>query len=564
MIDDPLKPERKTETRERASDTELLRRYAQDHSEAAFAELVSRHVGLVYAAALRQVGGAMHRAQDVAQTVFVALARQAGPLSRRTEIVGWLYTSTHHVAAKLKRTEQRRALREQEAHAMNEINADGGAAADWERLRPVLDEAMHGLSDADREAILLRYFQNHRLAEVGQRLGLSEDAARMRVDRALDKLQVLLGRRGITSTTAALGVALTNPLLAAAPAGMAASVTGAAFASVAVGAGAGSAVTTATIFMNAKTTLIAVAAMLAIGFSIYEFNVLRREREAAAGAQAELQAQLQAAQQRVAAAERLTVALGSELEAARVAKSLLGFKPTLAGAPAPASTPAPAVTAAPFGTGGFYLGSPKTPEEVRMRKGQNLDTAYAALYRELNLTPAQREQFKNLMLDVDEANQLLFGKAVAEAKARNPNFDRADQYEVFEALNAQTEVEEQAAVRQALGETAAHALQNYQATGPMRVVANQLATNLFSSEAPLLPAQAEQLIEIMARNARGPTGKVDLVALNVEATAAQASGLLSLAQLAELRRTADRLVESAKAERERNTAPAATLKAAGK
>ena len=146
MIDVPLNPERKSESRERASDTELLRRYAEDHSEAAFAELVSRHVGLVLAAALRQVAGATHRAQDAAQMVFVALARQAGPLSRRTEIVGWLYTSTHHVAAKLKRTEQRRALREQEAHAMNEINADDGAAADWERLRPVLDEAMHGLN----------------------------------------------------------------------------------------------------------------------------------------------------------------------------------------------------------------------------------------------------------------------------------------------------------------------------------------------------------------------------------------------------------------------------------
>lgn len=178
MAEDASNLERKPDESHGATDTELLRRYAEDGSEAAFAELVSRHVGLVYAAALRQVGGAAHRAQDVAQTVFVALARQATPLSRRTEIVGWLYTSTHQVAAKLKRTEQRRAQREQEAHAMNEINADNRAAADWDRLRPVLDAAMHGLSDADREAILLRYFQNRRLAEIGRRLGLSEDAVR--------------------------------------------------------------------------------------------------------------------------------------------------------------------------------------------------------------------------------------------------------------------------------------------------------------------------------------------------------------------------------------------------
>ncbi|MEO6567401.1 MAG: sigma-70 family RNA polymerase sigma factor [Opitutaceae bacterium] len=554
MIDSPLKPERKTETGERASDPELLRHYAEDHSEAAFAELVSRHVGLVYAAALRQVGGAAHRAQDVAQTVFVALARQAGPLSRRTEIVGWLYTSTHHVAAKLKRTEQRRALREQETHAMNEINADYGAAADWERLRPVLDEAMHGLSEADREAILLRYFQNRRLAEVGQRLGLSEDAARMRLDRALDKLHVLLGRRGITSTTTALGVVLANPLLATAPAGMAASVTGAALAGVAVGAGASSAVTAATIFMNAKTTLITVAAVLAIGFSIYEFNALR-------GAHAELQAQLQTAQQRVAAAERQSVALRSELEAERAAKLELGFKTTLAGALTPASTPAQAVTAAPANTGGWSLRS-MTREEARRRQGENFDTSYLALYRELNLTLEQREQFKNLMLDCEETSSRLLGKAVAEARARNPNFDRADQYEIFEVMNAQTKREQQAAVRQALGETAAQALQKYQATGPVRSVAMQLAAKLAYSEAPLLPAQADQLIEIMARNARGPVGTVELVALNVEATVAQASGLLSPVQLAELRKAADGLVEFAIAERERNTAPAATLKAA--
>lgn len=551
MAENTSNLERKPDESPRASDTELLRRYAEDGSEAAFAELVSRHVGLVYAAALRQVGGGAHRAEDVAQTVFVALARQAAALSRRTEIVGWLYTSTHHVAAKLKRTEQRRAQREQEAHAMNEINTDNRAPADWDRLRPVLDAAMHGLSDADREAILLRYFQNRRLAEIGQRLGLSEDAARMRVERALDKLQALLGRRGITSTTAALGVALANPALAVAPAGLAATLTGAALASVAVGAGAGGAMATAAISMNAKTTLITVVAALAIGFSIYEFDALRHERQAADA----LRTELQAMQQRAAAAERQSVALRSELEAARAAKSVLGFRPTLAGAP----DQAPAVTMPADRSGeGFFLGS-MTRGQARINKGKNLDTALATLYRDLNLTPAQREQFKNLMLDTEEANQGLFSKAVAEARARNPNFDRADQYEIAQAVWAQTEVDQQAAVRQALGEPAAQALQNYQTTAPVRYVVKQLAGNLFNSEAPLQPAQADPLIEIMARNARGPAGKVELLALNVEAAVEQASGLLSPAQIAELRKAVDIAVAQAKLERERNTAPAASL-----
>ena len=124
------------------SDAELLHRYAEEGSDPAFAEVVERHIGLVYGAALRQLGGAEHRAQDVTQSVFVDLARHAAELSRRAEIAGWLYTSTHHAAAKLKRTEQRRAQREQEAHAMNEIlGRDEPASVDWARLRPVLDDA---------------------------------------------------------------------------------------------------------------------------------------------------------------------------------------------------------------------------------------------------------------------------------------------------------------------------------------------------------------------------------------------------------------------------------------
>lgn len=543
-------------------DAELLRRYAEERSEPAFAELVSRHLGFVYAAALRQLGGSVHRAEEVTQTVFIDLARKAAILAGRAEIVGWLYTSTHYAAAKLKRGEQRRQSREQEAHAMNEILADNSAAADWDRLRPVLDDAMLELGESDREVILLRFFRGRRFSEVGRTLGLSEDAARMRADRALEKLRVLLARREITSTTAALGLVLANQPAVALPATLAAGVTGAALAGAAAGAGMGGFAAAAAFFMNTKITLVTAVAVLAIGFSIYDFNTLRREREAAAAMRAELQTM----QQRAAAADRQSVALRSELEAARAAKSVLGFKPTLAGAPAQApAVTVPALTGAPANAGGGVITwSSVTREEARERNGQTLDRTYAALYRELNLTPVQREQFKQIMLDTQEASERLFGKAVAEAKARNPNFDRADQYEIVQAVWAQTQVDQQAAVRQAMGEPTAQALQNYQATGSMRVVVKQLAGNLFNSDAPLLPAQADQLIEIMARNARGSEGKVELVALDVEAAVAQAGNLLSPAQLVELRNAANYAVMQAKAERERNTAPMATLKAAGK
>ena len=123
-------------------DAELLRRYAADRDESAFAELVRRHLGFVYHAALRQCGGDAHRAEDVAQAVFTDLARKAGRLARRPVLAGWLYTSTRYAAAQAVRTEARRQVREQEAHAMNELLAPSPAesAAEWERLRPVIDD----------------------------------------------------------------------------------------------------------------------------------------------------------------------------------------------------------------------------------------------------------------------------------------------------------------------------------------------------------------------------------------------------------------------------------------
>ena len=221
-------------------DAELLRRYAEDRTEAPFAELVRRHLPLVYAAALRQVGGAVHRAEDVTQTVFIELARNARVLARRSEIVGWLYTTTHFTAAKLKRGEQRRQNREHEAHIMQQILSSPAAEIDWERLRPVLDDAMHDLSPADRDMILLRFFQSRRLADVGRSAGLSEDAARMRIERALQKLRSALARREITSTTAALAAVLASQTTAAAPASLAATITSAAIsATAAAGTGAG-------------------------------------------------------------------------------------------------------------------------------------------------------------------------------------------------------------------------------------------------------------------------------------------------------------------------------------
>jgi len=219
------------------NDSELLQRYAESGCETAFTELVKRHLDLVYSAAMRQVGGDAHLAQDVAQTVFVDLARKAGAISKRSVLTGWLYTSTRYAATKVVRAEQRRHAREQEAYAMQELTNTSTPEPQWDQLRPLLDEAMHDLNERDRNAVLLRYFEGRQLAEVGTKLGLSEDAARMRVGRALEKLRGLLAKRGAVSTAAALAALLSSQTVTAAPAGLAVNIAGTALAGAAGGAG---------------------------------------------------------------------------------------------------------------------------------------------------------------------------------------------------------------------------------------------------------------------------------------------------------------------------------------
>ena len=232
---------------------------AEEASEEAFAELVRRHLDLVYAAALRQVSDA-HRAEDIAQTVFADLARKADALCRRPILISWLYTSTHYAAAKAIRTEIRRQAREQEAQTMQELLAHSTAEADWNQLRPILDSAVSELEEEDRSAILLRFFEGKTFADVGETLGLNEDAARKRVDRSLDRLHGLLAKRGVTSTAAALAAVLASQPVVAAPAGLAATTTAGALA-----AAQGNAVTFLHLMSMTKAKIGIITAIIAAG-----------------------------------------------------------------------------------------------------------------------------------------------------------------------------------------------------------------------------------------------------------------------------------------------------------
>ncbi len=212
-------------------DGTLLWRYAVARDEGAFSELVRRHLPFVYSAALRRLGGDAHGAQDVAQRVFCALARNARRVAREPKLGGWLFTATRNAATDVGRTERRRRVREEEATRMKSAEPESVELADWSQLRPVLDAAMDKLQAGDREAVLLRFFQGKSFGEVGAAVGLGEDAARKRVERALTRLREILQRHGVASTSAALAILLANQTVSAAPAAVLASVTGASLAS---------------------------------------------------------------------------------------------------------------------------------------------------------------------------------------------------------------------------------------------------------------------------------------------------------------------------------------------
>lgn len=193
------------------SDAELLHEYVSEKSEPAFRLLVERYLPLVYAAALRQVHDAA-LAQDVAQVVFIILARKAARLSPGTLIPGWLFRTTRHTAAKAIRTEWRRRRREQEALQMQITHPEDV----WQQVAPVLDAALAQLNETDRGAVLLHYFQNKRLRDVGLALGITEDAAQKRVTRAVSKLRQILLKRGVVLPAVALpGLLMSHGVLAA-------------------------------------------------------------------------------------------------------------------------------------------------------------------------------------------------------------------------------------------------------------------------------------------------------------------------------------------------------------
>jgi RNA polymerase sigma factor (sigma-70 family) len=207
------------------NDWELLQKWVQQRSDAAFGELVNRHLNLVYASALRQVREP-ELARDVSQAVFLALAQKAHRLSSKVILSGWLFRTTGFVAARAVRSEMRRKRWETEASSMNPLITDSmNPAETWPVVQNHLDSALQSLSAQDRDALLVRFFEQQPLRSVAERFGITEEAAKKRVSRAVEKLRSILTRRGVTLTSAAVGTLLMSVPSEAAPAGLASVIT---------------------------------------------------------------------------------------------------------------------------------------------------------------------------------------------------------------------------------------------------------------------------------------------------------------------------------------------------
>lgn len=380
------------------TDLELLKQYAREGVESAFAEIVRRHINLVYSAAVRQVHSAQ-LAEEVAQSVFTDLASNSARLEPATILTAWLYQVTRRTAIDVVRRESRRKLREQIATEMNAMNA---TTEDWEHIEPLLDEAMEALDATDRTAVLLRYFENQSFREVGERLGTTDDAAQKRVSRAVDRLREFFSKRGVAVGASGLAAVISAHAVQAAPVELALTIS----ATATAGATAAVATTTATvtkaIAMTAlQKTLITSVIVVAAGAGIYEArqaSKLRQQNATLEESHVVLAKRVEALQRerdevsnRLAKVTAESAPAKSEQTPAEVLK-LRGqvgmLRQTLSSISA---------TNAPKSGIAQMMNNPAMRDYIHQVQVKMIRERYEPLFKELKLTPENAEKFTQLI-----------------------------------------------------------------------------------------------------------------------------------------------------------------------
>ena len=518
-------------------DSELLRRYAQDRDEAAFAELVRRRIGLVYHTALRRLNGDFAQAEEVAQDVFATLARDAEKLQERQLLGGWLYVATRHAAANAQRGENRRRAREQEAMSMKQTDDGPEIATAWEQLRPALDEVLDELNDPERELILTRYFEGRSYGRIAAGLRISEDAARMRTERALERARVLFARRGVTSTAAVMAGAFACQSALAAPPGLAGAVAASAVASV--GATSASVLT----FMATNKMMVVTTSILALaagGVATYEFARARRLE----GQVVQLRVEKTGDESRVREAER---AARTDAEAARRALERLAEMEgrhagqgagRQAAAESQAMPTAMASRPAPVPNRQAYFAN---PDYIRLQlkiSELGLGLQYGVMYRRLGWSQDKIREFEALMLTQQRD---LFTVMGAAAIAGAPMDDPAVQSSFKDPSFQNTYAKLQALFGQDFPTYKEYSEAN---RGMSRSTVTNLAGSLYGVGDPLSLTQAESLSRLIAnktpKNPARVSGMTTASEPDWNAVFTEAVAFLSPSQLSALRATAER------------------------
>ena len=381
------------------ADAELLRDFAERADETAFCELVTRYTDLVYSAAVRQVNSP-DLARDVAQNVFTALAGKAKEVAAKSSseasLAGWLFRSTRFAALNQLRDDRRRLARERQV--MDQLDSTPESEEHWERIRPILDEAMADLNEADRDALLLRFFKNRDFRAIGAELGVSDDTAQKRVSRALEKLRSEFARRGVTTTAAGLAAVLAANAVTAAPVGFAAAFSTAALAGAATLSTSAALTTVNTIAMTTLQKVVVSATLAAaIGAGLYQtkqVSTLRQEVRALQQQQEPLTRQIAALEQQRSDSSNLIAALSAENSAIKKSPSdllkLRGEVGRLQEEKASISRTAALSK---------VTETPEARNFLREQQKVGMGQMYGKLAKDLGLAPEAREALNDLLAD---------------------------------------------------------------------------------------------------------------------------------------------------------------------